>query len=52
LSTKHESLVEAASVAIENVFGDTSVDAGQMRTSLEELRDEIDEKLDTLPEED
>jgi len=45
---EHEKLVEAASDAIVEVFGDSSVDVGTTIGSLEELRDAIDLLLETL----
>lgn len=44
----HEQLVTAAKTALDRVFGDTSVSPEETRSSLEELRDEINIKLDTL----
>lgn len=43
------SLVDAAKKAIQDVFGDTGVPPAETREALEELRDEIDAYLDTIP---
>jgi hypothetical protein len=45
-------LVEAAKEAITAVFSDQSVSQSATRDRHEELRDEIDTLLETLPEED
>ena len=45
----HIELIATAEEAIKAVFGDTSVDQATTRNSLEELRDRIEEMLDTLP---
>jgi|GEM_PF-5767713 hypothetical protein len=46
----HIELVETAKEAIQKVFSDTSVPQSDTRASLEELRDYLDELLDTLPD--
>ena len=48
----HEKLVTEASDAINKVFGDTTVDRGTTRGSLEELADQIGTILDAMNEED
>lgn len=45
---QHEALVQEAKDAIDKVFADTSVAQDKTRESLEELRDEIETKLDSL----
>jgi hypothetical protein len=45
----HTELTVTALESIKAVFGDTSVDQATTRSSLEELRDEIEVMLDTLP---
>jgi hypothetical protein len=45
---KHQELMELAKLAIEEVFGDTSVSQQQTFDSLHELRDEIDIKIDCI----
>jgi hypothetical protein len=47
----HMQLMENAKVAIDKVFGDTSVSQATTRDSLEELRDEIEMKLESIPHE-
>jgi hypothetical protein len=49
--TTHEILLRDAQDAINDLFSDRSVDQSQTRRSLEELRDEIDVMLETLPKE-
>ena len=46
---KHTELTVTALEAIKAVFGDTSADQATTRSNLEELRDEIEMLLDTLP---
>ena len=48
--TDHETLMERASAAIHAVFGDTEVGKATTRESLESLKEEIDELLDSLGE--
>ena len=45
----HPKLTETAMAAIKAVFGDTAVDQATTRASLEELQEEIEIMLDTLP---
>ncbi|MCZ7862751.1 hypothetical protein O9X98_15355 [Agrobacterium salinitolerans] len=47
---KSDKLYEEARQAIQRVFGDTSVSAGQTRNTLEALKDEIETLIETLPE--
>ena len=47
----HKEKVEAAKVAIDKVFSDTSVSKEKTRDSLEEIVDHIEDKLLTLREE-
>jgi len=44
----HERLVEAASAAIDKLFGDRSVPKSTTREALEELRDDIDTMIALL----
>lgn len=44
----HMQLMENAKIAIDKVFGDTSVPQSTTRESLEELRDEIEMKLESI----
>lgn len=46
----HDTLYDKAVEAIEKLFGDTSVDQTQTKNSLQALRDEIDIKLECLPD--
>ncbi len=45
---KHEKLIEKAKDAIEELFSDMSVSQSTTLKSLEELRDEIDNKIDCI----
>lgn len=45
----HEAAVERALSAIKDVFSDRSVSRRTIQSSLQELRDEIDIMLDSLP---
>lgn len=49
---EHELLVEAARDAISAVFGDTRVSPDKTRESLEELKTEIQDSLNTLDSDD
>jgi hypothetical protein len=49
MSREHVDLFEAAKKALNDLFSDRSVAQAETRDSLEELRDEIDSMLDTLP---
>lgn len=44
----HTKLVEVASEMISKIFSDDSVDKEQIRESLEELKDDIQELLDNM----
>lgn len=46
----NEKLYDGASEAIRKLFHDTSVDVEQTKENLEALMDEIQDLLDTLPE--
>lgn len=46
----HKELVEKAKEAIDSVFGDTSVSPEQTADSLQELVEEIEMKLSSLPQ--
>jgi len=52
MGKKHDSLYEDAKEAINRLFTDTSVPPSQTRESLEALREEISNLIDTLPNED
>lgn len=47
---KSDRLYEEARQAIQLVFNDTSVSAGQTRNALAALKDEIETLIETLPE--
>lgn len=46
----HEALKDAARNAVQALHGDTSVSQAQTRESLEEIRDEINDMLESLPD--
>jgi len=50
--SRHDDLYDLALKAIERLFGDTSVPQDTTRRSLNALRDEVQIKLDCLPESD
>ena len=45
---KHELLKKKALDAVEELFGDTSVSQDQTRDSLNEIKDEINHRLDAI----
>ena len=49
MKTKHEILYDKALKAIEELFSDTSITQTETKMSLIALMDEIDIKLDCLP---
>lgn len=46
----HERLLERVRTALEMLFSDTDVSQKQTRVELEELRDWLDERISSLPE--
>lgn len=52
MSTTHENLVKKAKEAIAAVFSDTSVSPTSTRLSLESLIDEVQARIDSLPNDD
>ena len=47
----HLQLLEDAKVAIKRVFGDTSVSKGEIIDSLEELAEDLDNRIECLKDE-
>lgn len=47
----HDDLYEAANKALNNVYGDTSVRRSTTKETLETLKNEIDDLLNTLDDE-
>ncbi len=46
--TEHDRLLDAAQKAIEDLFSDTSVSAAQTRSDLNDLRTDIDIKIECI----
>lgn len=49
MGQKHKDLLAAAKKAVNDLFSDTSVDSDETKESLDEVREEVNELLSTIP---